>query len=308
LTLTIGRSARADVIIDEPHAAPLHASVHVTGSGEIFVTDLGSVNGIVVDGARRRGAEPVRLTDGALRIGRTPLRIRTTLETLPPEKAEHTPDIALARNPGRIAAAGVLAFLAYVAYTAWAGAPRDLASTVVTSVTFALGGAAVWVTGWALLSRMLTGEWRWVRHAAVFFGVMSIVILVTGVLDVTWFALALPQWKNRDTLITVVAFAVALYGHLTIASNLQWRRAAIVATLLPVLVAGTTLWVQQRSQARNVNYIGVDEVVYPPALRLRAGSSVDEYFQRAGRLKDAADAKRKAMPPDDEGGEQDSED
>lgn len=306
-SVTVGRSVQSDIVLDDPHVAALHALIEVNAIGDVHVTDLDSVNGIIIAGKPHRGVRQLVVPEGLLQLGRTRLRVRTAQETLAPERPDHAPTILLARHPARVAAFAALAFFMYVAYTAWLGAPRDVLSQVVTTITFAAVGAAVWITGWALLSRMLSGEWRWMRHAAVFFGVMTAALLLASLLDISWFAFALPQWKTREAAIAAAAFAVALYGHLTIAANINLRSAALVAALFPIMVAGTTLWVQSRSQARNVNYIGVDELIYPPALRLRAGSSIDAYFDRATRLKDAADSKRKAMPADDEGGEADSD-
>ncbi|MEO8136281.1 MAG: FHA domain-containing protein [Betaproteobacteria bacterium] len=306
-SVSVGRSVQADIVLDDPHVAALHALIDVNDNGDVHVSDLDSVNGIIIASKSHHGVRQLAVPDGLLQIGRTRLRVRTAQETLVPERPDHAPTILLGSHPGRVAGLAALAFFAYVGYTAWLGAPRDVLSQVVTTVTFAAVGAAVWITGWALLSRMLSGEWRWLRHAAVFFGVMTVALLVSTLLDIFWFAFALPQWNTREAAIAAGAFAFALYGHLSIAANINQRYAALVAALFPIMVAGTTLWVQSRSQARNVNYIGVEELIYPPALRLRAGAGIDAYFERAARLKDAADAKRKAMPADDEGGESDSE-
>jgi hypothetical protein len=54
---------------------------------------------------------------------------------------------------------------------------------------------------------------------------------------------------------------------------------------------------------RDVNHISASLRVYPPSLRLRDGSSAEDYFRAAAGLREAADSKRKAMPEDDEGGE-----
>ena len=306
-SLTLGRSVQADIVLDDPHVAALHAMLEVNEIGEVHVSDLESLNGIVIAGNAHHGMRGMIVPDGQLQIGRTRLRVRTAQSVLAAERPDHAPNFLVSRHPGRIAALCALAFFAYAGYSAWLGAPRDVVSQVVTTVTFAVAGAAVWITGWALLSRMLSGEWRWLRHAAVFFGVMTAGLLLSNLLEISWFALALPQWKTREAAIAAIAFGVALYGHLTVSSNINQRNAAVVAALFPIIVAGTLLWVQARSEARNVNYIGVEELVYPPALRLRGGTSVDAFFGRTTRLKEAADGKRKSMPTDDDGAETESD-
>ena len=53
---TIGRSADADVIIDEPSLSRLHARIRMGADGAVTIEDLGSTNGIFVNGTQRRAA------------------------------------------------------------------------------------------------------------------------------------------------------------------------------------------------------------------------------------------------------------
>ena len=94
----------------------------------------------------------------------------------------------------------------------------------------------------------------------------------------------------------IATAALALYWHLTHASTMKQRRAALVAVLLPAVAIGTTTWAKARNQNRNVNFIGAGVKVYPPALRLREGGTLEAYFTKVARLRDSADQKRKAMP------------
>ncbi|MFE9440867.1 FHA domain-containing protein [Streptomyces sp. NPDC006602] len=71
----IGRSADADVPLDDPDVSRLHCAVTVGPDGRVSVADLESTNGTSLDGARV-GTRPVRLTPGALlRIGESALRL-----------------------------------------------------------------------------------------------------------------------------------------------------------------------------------------------------------------------------------------
>lgn len=71
----LGRSADADVPLDDPDVSRLHCAVTVGPDGRVSVADLGSTNGTTLDGTRV-GTRPVRLTPGALlRIGESALRL-----------------------------------------------------------------------------------------------------------------------------------------------------------------------------------------------------------------------------------------
>ncbi|WP_156722395.1 FHA domain-containing protein [Streptomyces apocyni] len=84
--VTIGRSADADVPLDDPDVSRLHCAVTVGDDGRVSVADLNSTNGTTVDG-RPVTDQPVRFSPGALlRIGEstlrlTPVHAETTLPT-----------------------------------------------------------------------------------------------------------------------------------------------------------------------------------------------------------------------------------
>ncbi len=82
----IGRSADADVPLDDPDVSRLHCAVTIAPDGLVHVADLGSTNGTRLDG-RPVGADPVPLVPGALlRIGESTLRLEgpAATGTIPP--------------------------------------------------------------------------------------------------------------------------------------------------------------------------------------------------------------------------------
>ncbi len=305
-SFTIGRSMQADVILSDVHAATVHARIDITPEGKILVTDLGTINGISAGGkhhapAAAQGLEiSDELTTGLLTIGRTPLRIRTAQEVLPPEKPDHTRSAPPLRDPAWIAGIGALAGGLQLAYSGWLGAPRDLATTVATTLISGALAAGAWVAVWALLSRVMQGDWRWLRHAAIFLGVAAVYVAIDSVLELIWFMAAVPQWGTRAAWVGAVALGVALYLHLIHASSLTKRRAAIIACVVPIFTGGLGQWLQARYQMRDVNYIATTVRIYPPALRLRSADTTTAYFEDVGKLRDSADAKRKAIRADDD--------
>jgi len=303
--VTIGRSPRADVILDDAYAAVLHVAVEVTPEGTILASDLGSVNGIGVAGRRYKDARQLPVPNGLLQIGRTRLRVRILSEALAPERADHAAIAPDRGSPSWAAAAGGIVCAAYVAYSAWLEAPRDVATTVVVAFIPALLIAGAWISLWALLSRVMQSEWRWVWHSAILFSVIAAYVLSVNLLDIAWYVFSLPRWESRDAVAGATAFAVALHWHLTHASGLSRRRSVLIAILLPAAVTGAGLWIQSRMQERDVNHIGISEQVYPPVLRVRKGGNLNEYFERAAQLQARADSRRRAIPDDDVG---DSED
>ncbi len=70
--LTIGRGTEADLRINDPGISRLHAEIRVSGVGDqIDIVDLGSTNGIVVNGQKVRHAvlhEGTRIEIGSTRM------------------------------------------------------------------------------------------------------------------------------------------------------------------------------------------------------------------------------------------------
>ncbi|MGW7488102.1 FHA domain-containing protein [Streptomyces sp. NPDC054786] len=88
--IRIGRSADADVPLDDPDVSRLHCAVTVEPDGSVYVADLRSTNGTAVDGTDL-GERPAPLRPGALlRIGESALRLQA---------APGAPDPALPTAP-----------------------------------------------------------------------------------------------------------------------------------------------------------------------------------------------------------------
>jgi hypothetical protein len=304
---TVGRGAVADVIVDDEHVAAQHVEIMLADAGKLRASDLGTVNGIIVAGKRQRGVQQLELPSGLVQIGRTRLRVRTAHESLAPEKPDAETGSLVAHHPVWIAGIGAALCALYLSYVTWLDAPRDTASLIVTALTSSVFAAGFWIALWAFLARVAQGEWRWIRHAAIFLGVAALYFVVDTLLEIGWFAFALPEWGMRSALIAAAAVALALYWHLTNATGLRWRRAASIAMLLPALAVGASQWVQARNSARNVNHIDVQGRVYPPALRLRDGVTIESYFTQATALKEASDSKRKLVSREESGDEDEEE-
>jgi hypothetical protein len=79
--LSIGRGRAADVVVPDPEASRVHARVRLGADGAT-VEDLGSKNGVRLNGVRvERGPQPLRPGD-EFTIGETLLRLADPLEAL----------------------------------------------------------------------------------------------------------------------------------------------------------------------------------------------------------------------------------
>ena len=92
--IRIGRSAEADVPLDDPDVSRLHCAVTVADDGRVSVADLGSTNGTSLDGADVGGPPGPAASPGALlRLGESTLRLtpgtRTPTLTTTPDGEGH---------------------------------------------------------------------------------------------------------------------------------------------------------------------------------------------------------------------------
>lgn len=73
--IRVGRSADADVPLDDPDVSRLHCTVTVSADGRVAVADLDSTNGTTVNGARVDGRAVPFAPGALLRIGESALRL-----------------------------------------------------------------------------------------------------------------------------------------------------------------------------------------------------------------------------------------
>ncbi|MGP3952686.1 FtsK/SpoIIIE domain-containing protein [Streptomyces sp. 7N604] len=102
--ISIGRSADADVPLDDPDVSRLHCAVTVADDGHVTVADLGSTNGTALDGTPLDSG-PAPFRPGALlRVGESALRLVGAERSLP--GAEPPADASSLSDAGSLSGAG----------------------------------------------------------------------------------------------------------------------------------------------------------------------------------------------------------
>lgn len=72
---SIGRSSQNTIALTNPSVSRRHALIHSQGQGEFWLVDLGSSNGVLVNG--RRISQPIRLSeDDEIQVGEARFRFR----------------------------------------------------------------------------------------------------------------------------------------------------------------------------------------------------------------------------------------
>ncbi len=285
----IGRGYDNDVIVDDPYVAAQHLHVFRDETGQLVVEDLGSANGMFLDGGKSRLA---RLTvDGRqpIRIGQTYLRVRDLNHAVEPERLARPQWRIL---PAVLAAALTTAILGIDSVKIWLTQTSEIrASNYLTPLLSIVASIMIWVGMWALLSRVFSGRSHFFRNllialAGVF--AFSFYNELAQYLTFAW------TWSSASSYEYVAAWsilAVACLLHLReVGAARLWLKGALVTALLAIAVSVQTL---QRSEAfSDSGRQNTAHVLMPPAFRAVPFRNEAVFFGEIANLKSKLDGDR----------------
>lgn len=288
--LVIGRDVACDIVVNDPYAAARHAELSLDPDGTVRVTDLNTVNGLIVLGERVRRATLAALEDGEIQIGHSHLRMRTSTDSLAPER----PDLESLRSRHReygVVIAGALLCIGFAGFRAWAAAPDNVPLATASGLLIGAAVLGAWVFLWVLLGRAVRSKWQWSRTAAVALGAAAAVLWLAWITDVAVFATGVTRLRGYGTLLGLVIGGTALYLHVRIASRMHRLPAAAVACVVPLLGLAGYLWFTNQRYAEDVNHITRPAGIYPPSWSRHNGVRPDTFLDEGLDLRDLADQK-----------------
>lgn len=295
--VTIGRAYDNDIVLDDPHVAAHHLRL-VHGDNDTWVAeDLGSVNGLYVDGERAR-REPVVLDAGTtLHIGTTGLRVRTSTYTV----AEELPLLrGMPRWPAALACLALVFALALLEL--WLGettAPkliRYLSPLLALAVM-----VAVWTSAWSVLSRIFSGHARFGLHLLIAGAGLLVYTLYAQFSELGAFALSWTALARFVYIGVWLIFSAVCFAHLRALGTTRLRVKA--AAVLALAVLGITMQSLKLSEWRSNSGQPVTlQRLQPPSLRIVTAHSKTAFFTNASDLKVALDNARSEAPAGSDGG------
>lgn len=300
-SVTFGRSAQSDVVLNDPHCAPLHLSIGFReGCDTIKVCDLGSRNGFRI-GRTRYDCGTVTQTDvREILIGRSRIVLRASWDVLPEELSDHWLASSQMTGPATLAVALVAGAGLHHMYRTWLSAPVDLVGALGRGLWYWGGGVLLYIAFWALLTRIMRGTWRWLTHITAVAGILLAYGLSGDIVSLGWFAFDLPNWPTAYSTLWMLTVAVGVFLSTRIASNATRTQAALIAIVGVTIFFGSSSWLSSRQLMRNVNAIDDATVrIYPPAFRLLPAESLDTFLADLEQLGPEARRKRDVLPRSD---------
>ena len=248
--VTIGRGLSNDIILDDPYVDARHASIAHDDAGALTIRDLGSVNGVLIEGVRAHAPIPVQ-AGVELKIGRTMVRFRDRDEPVPPafvEASYGVPKSARWMLSPRGSLLVVATLLGISALSTFLGSTgRSSGMDVFTTLIAALVVLTIWSSIWAVAVRGTDRRFHMRSHLAVA-AAAGIVVVIYSTLN-EWLIFFFPDVLVFPFLFSVMfllALAGVVVGHLTVAGvltqRLRWRVGLSVSGALLLLgLAGYAL-------------------------------------------------------------------
>ncbi len=236
--LTLGRAMDNDVVIDDPHVAAHHATLHLDGQGALRLTLGNTVNGLQMGeqtlSAGQDAAVPAAGT--TLQLGALRLRVRLPAEVLAPEKPLPTHRLASWALVGT--AAAVLAVLSVG--ERWVG--LDPGADLSAWMPLLLGlpaSIACWAGVWALASKLFQHRFDFAGHLRIMIPWLLGVAVADAVIEPLGAALGWPWLWRLSPL--VEAFLAVMMLRAQLLHVLPHSRRAVTAAAAAAALAGLAL-------------------------------------------------------------------
>lgn len=287
LPLRIGRSYHNDIVLDDPHTAAEHALLELDEQGQLRLRDLGSHNGIKLQGRREGQFHPG--SEDIFHLGQTQLRIRDSNYRVAPEIADETNH----RWQGwPLFISGLLMICLLALLDMWVGdISRSKSSAYVMNTATWLGFAAVWSGIWALANRAFAGGAHFGRHLFTLACGLGALTLLDYVCLFLAFGFSW-EWATRySSHLQIAIVATTIYYHLRHISSRQRHRLKIICASLWLIGASLTLIKNYQATNSYADELYMSEQL-PPSLRLSRDRSLEEFDQSVGALQKAIDAER----------------
>ena len=290
----IGRGYDNDVVVDDPHVAAYHLRIVRDEAGQLVAEDMGSVNGMFLDGGRSRLARIIVDGDKPIRIGQTHLRVRGVdyaVERERPARPERgmLPVLSAAALGGMTL--GIYLLKVWLSQTS---EPR-VSSYLMPSLLL-IATVLAWAGLWALLSRVFSGQSRFLRNLMIVLVGAFAITLYNELAQIFAFAWTWPVGVTYQYVSIWSIIAVMCFFHLREVGRARlWLKGAIVTMVLAILIAVQAL--QQSEAFFDSGRQNTTRLLMPPSFRVVPFRDENAFFAEIADLKAKLDRDRNQARP-----------
>jgi hypothetical protein len=294
LPFTIGRALDAALLLDDPHVDARHAQLVQDATGALVLEDLGSVNGLHTP-AHERTARVAVASGTEVLLGRTRLRFRDEHDPVPaaiPLRGAARPGPARWHERLGVRLAFIAGTTAFIGAASWLGS--DSRAGANEAVSLALGLlllGALWAGIWAVVSRVVVHQARFVAHVSIAF----LALLATSLIGKAgeWILFLFPAagwWAGASGALMLTALAVMVQAHLAQATAMpprsRWRAALAVAGAA-LVIAGAFALVEDDTFTDVPEFNGV---IKAAPIAVVPTIPVEAFVTQLAELRDAVDS------------------
>jgi len=295
--VTLGRAWDNDIVLEDVHVAAHHLRIARDAEGRWIAEDLGSLNGLRVEGERGVRQNVALAAGTTLRVGHTLVRLHRGSDAVPAE-------LPIGRNRSAwpaalLCSALVLALAVLELWLAETGEPKLV--RYLTGVLALAAIALLWTSAWAAISRLFAGHARFGLHLLIASAGLLAYSLYDPLGDFGAFALS---WAALARYAYVVAWALlgaTCFAHLCALSRKRLPLKAMAVAALVALGVGTQSLKLSDWRANYGQPVMVQRLA-PPWLRVAATQEPAAFFAGSAALQEKVDAARAEEPSGDDAG------
>jgi hypothetical protein len=299
-TLTVGRAWDNDIVLDDPHVAAHHLRIARDADGRWIAEDLGSINGLRVEGARRAQARVELVPGTTVRIGHTQLRLHRGSDVVPAELP-----LRYTRSPWPAALACCALVLALAVLELWLAETAD--PKLIRYLTGVLALAAItllWTSAWAAISRLFAGHARFGVHLLIASAGLLAYSLYDPLGEFSAFALSWTALARYAYIGAWIMLGATCFVHLCALSRKRLPLKGIAVAALVALGIGTQS-LKLSDWRANYGQPAMLQRLAPPWMRIVPAQEPAVFFAGSAQLQSVIDAARGDEPAGDDNGADD---
>ena len=279
----IGRAIDCDLVLDDPHVAPHHATLFAAEDG-VHVEPATTLNGVKFGRATvAAGTTPRLPASGLITVGAVTLRVRLAGDVLAPE--QRLVDLhQIERRHAAVLVAMIVFASVWKGFDLWlATVPGTQGSALATAYLSAPIGIVLWCVAWAIGSMLFQRRFAFWAHLYIALTWLMAGVVVETVAAQLAFAFSAPLLEKLGHVAFVLAMARMMWRHMGLLLP-QRRRAFGIAITSAVVVGGGLLladrYVQQQPLVGDL-YLGTISL---PGVRMTRPVPVDGFVKSAEPL------------------------